>query len=324
MGARRRRDQPAARVGGVARCARCLAWIARLFGSLGGGRRRRGHHGGTGVPPRDAANASKQAAACHPKRRIAGARTRLGGVDQTAEHLRDQRGLPWLDLLRQDMRYAARMFRKRRGLQRGGADDAGHRHRGDDSTIFSLLNGVVLAPLPYPAADAAGAGVRVASRSCRRFRSRRRACSLYRHERELLEGIAGFTREDLQLSARRSSGALRGVQVSSNYFTVLGAIPALGRAFTWTEERRDADVVVISDAVWRRRLTRSRDCRPAAAPERTPFTVVGVMPAGFEHVGGTLPQLPAGRDGGRVVAAAASKTPAEERGLALHQRGARD
>ena len=88
-----------------------LAWIARLTGSLGAGRRdgelrdELQFH----LEMQERLERDRGASAEDARRR---ARGRLGGVDQTAEALRDQRGLPWLDLLRQDLRYAARMFRR--------------------------------------------------------------------------------------------------------------------------------------------------------------------------------------------------------------------
>jgi putative ABC transport system permease protein len=80
------------------------------------------------------------------------------------------------------------------------------------------------------------------------------AIVVYRHDNRTLDGLAAFTREDLQLSLEDRPERLRGLQVSANYFTVLGVNPALGRGFTWSEEREDASVAIISDAVWRRRF----------------------------------------------------------------------
>ena len=152
----------------------------------------------------------------------------------------------------------------------------------------------MLAPLPYPAADRL---VRVYESipQLPTFPVTKESLLLYRHDARTIEGIAGFTREDLQLSLDDRPERMRGVQVSSNYFTVLGAIPARGRAFTWNEERTDADVVVISDAVWRDRLHSDPSIvgRPLRLSGRL-FTVIGVMPARFEHVGGSYRSFPQG------------------------------
>ena len=118
---------------------------------------------------------------------------------------------------------------------------------------------------------------------------------MYRHDNRTLDGLAAFTREDLQLSLEDRPERLRGLQVSANYFTVLGVNPALGRGFTWSEEREDASVAIISDAVWRRRFQADPAVlgRSARLSGRE-FTIVGVMPEGFEHVGGSYRSFPQG------------------------------
>jgi predicted permease len=270
-----------------------IAWLSRLLGSVGAGRRddemrdelsfhldmQAQLERGRGASPEDA------------RRR---ATMRLGGEDQVAESVRDQRGLPWLDQLRQDAVYAGRMLRRDPGftavalltLAIGISATA---------TIFSLLDGVLLSPLPYPAPDRL---VRVYESlpEVPAFPVRKHTLLSYRHDNHTLDGIAGFTRADLQLSLEDRPEALRGLQISANYFAVLGMGPALGRGFTWAEERGDAGVVVISDALWRRRFDADstvlgRQVRLSGRP----FTVVGVMPERFEHVGGSYRSFPQGQ-----------------------------
>ena len=174
---------------------------------------------------------------------------------------------------------------------------------GATTTIFSLLRGVV-------ARAAAVSGVRTSGARCtsprqtrRRSRLRRIRCWCYRHETRTLRGIAGFTREDLQLAIDDRPERLQGLQVSSNYFDVLGVRPAIGRTFTWAEERANANVAIISDAVWRTDSTPiAASCGRGVRLSGTPFTIVGVMSAGFEHVGGTYRSFPQGQTRGRLVA----------------------
>jgi predicted permease len=219
---------------------------------------------------------------------------RLGGLEPTKEAYRDQRGLPWLDTLWQDLRYAGRMLSKDVGFT-GVALVTLALGIGATTAIFSLLNGVLLAPLPYPEP---GRLVRVYESSPQfpTFPVRKYSLLFYRHDNRTLEGIAGFTREDLQLSLEDRPERLRGLQVSSNYFTVLGAAPAKGRGFTWAEERENADVAVISDAVWQARFHADPTVigRQVRFSGRL-FTVVGIMPRGFEHVGGSYRSFPQGQ-----------------------------
>jgi predicted permease len=269
-----------------------LGWISRLFGSIGGGRRDdelcdelRFH-----LEMQEKLERDRGASAEEARRR---ARARLGGVDQTAEAVRDQRGFPWLDQLRQDIVYAARMLRKDLAFSFVALLTLAI-GIGATATIFSLLEGVLLSPLPYPQPERL---VRVyeSQPATPQFPVRKLGLLTYRHDNRTLDGIAGFTREDLQLALEDRPERLRGLQISSNYFTVLGVGPALGRGFTWTEERAGANVVVISDALSRRRF--QADARILGRQARLSgheYTIVGVMPAGFEHIGGSYRSLPQG------------------------------
>jgi len=219
---------------------------------------------------------------------------RLGGVDQTKDAYRDQRGLPWLDTLIPDLRYAWRIMRRDVGFSvvALGTLAIGI---GATTTIFSLLQGVLLAPLPYPEPERL---IRVyeSTPGTPTFPVTPYSLLVYRHDNRTLAGIAGFTREDVQLVIDDRPERLRGLLVSSNYFDVLGVRPAIGRIFTWTEERADAGVAIISHSVWRDRFHSDRDIVGRRVRfSGTPFTIVGVMPPGFEHVGGTYRSFPQGQ-----------------------------
>ena len=269
-----------------------LAWVSRMFGSVGGGRRddqiddELAFH----LEMQEKLERDRGASADEARRR---ARSRLGSLDATTEAFRDQRGLPWLDQLRQDSTYALRMFRKDPGFSLVALLTLAV-GIGATATIFSLLDGVLLSPLPYR--DPARL-VRVYEASTRepRFPARKMAIVVYRHDNRTLDGLAAFTREDLQLSLEDRPERLRGLQVSANYFTVLGVGPALGRGFTWAEEREDSTVAIISSDVWRRRFQSDPGVlgRSVRLSGRE-FTIVGVMPEGFEHVGGSYRSFPQG------------------------------
>lgn len=219
---------------------------------------------------------------------------RLGGLDQTKDAYRDQRGLPWLDTLIPDLRYAWRTMRRDVGFAMIALATLAI-GIGATTTIFSLLRGVVLAPLPYPEPERL---VRVyeSNPGTPIFPVTPYSLVVYRHDNRTLAGIAGFTREDLQLAIDDRPERLRGLQISSNYFDVLGIRPAIGRTFTWSEERANANVAIISHNVWRDRFHGDRDVIGRQVRlSGTAVTVVGVMPPGFEHVGGTYRSFPQGQ-----------------------------
>ncbi len=224
-----------------------------------------------GRPPSDAARA---------------ARLRLGGAEAIKEAYRDQQGIPVADALLQDVRYAARGLRRDAGFALIAVATL-TLGIGATTTIFSLVRGVLLDPMPYPDA---GRLIRVYESNPQfpAFPVGPYGLLAYRHENHTLAGFAGYVREDLQLAIDSRPERLRGLQVSSNYFQVLGVLPAIGRPFTWADEREHADVAVLSNAVWRARF----QADPAVVGRAVRlsgrlFTIVGVMPAGFEHTGGT-------------------------------------
>jgi predicted permease len=219
---------------------------------------------------------------------------RLGGLDQTKDAYRDQRGLPWLDTLIPDLRYAWRTMRRDVGFALIALATLAI-GIGATTTIFSLLRGVVLAPLPYPEPERL---VRVyeSNPGTPIFPVTPYSLVVYRHDNRTLAGIAGFTREDLQLAIDDRPERLRGLQISSNYFDVLGIRPAIGRTFTWSEERANAKVAIISHNVWRDRFHGDREVIGRQVRlSGTAVTIVGVMPPGFEHVGGTYRSFPQGQ-----------------------------
>ena len=196
-----------------------------------------------------------------------------------------QQRLPAIDALLQDLRHAVRSLHRdsRFSILAIVTLTLGI---GATTTIFSLVRGVLLDPLPYPQPEQL---VRVYESNPQFpiFPVGPYGLLAYRHENRTLSGFAGYTREDLQLAADSRPERLRGLQVSSNYFQVLGVLPARGRGFTWAEERKDANVAILSDAVWRSRFHGD----PAVVGRAVRlsgrlFTIVGIMPAGFEHVGG--------------------------------------
>ena len=96
-------------------------------------------------------------------------------------------------------------------------------------------------------------------------------------------------RADLQLGDAQQPEQLRGMQVTAGFFTLLGHPPALGREFEQGDEiEGNGDVVILSHALWMRRFDGDPDVvgRTVRLSGRT-FRIVGVLPGGFQHVGGT-------------------------------------
>jgi predicted permease len=242
-------------------------------------------------------------AAAHERRGLSAqaareaARRDFGGVDQMKEAYRDQGGLRIFSEIAQDLRHGLRVFRKTPTLTLaivltlaiGVCATA---------TVFTLLNVVLLKALPVADPDrlvlfsvsAVGRGAEYSFSYplFQRFRD---------ESRTLTEISAQGGPMRLRLAAGSQTPAeLVGAQpVSGNFFSMLGVTAAVGRTMT---ESDDADgnpsaVVVLSDRYWTRRFGRD----PAVIGSRvtlddTPFTVIGVAPAGFHgYQVGSTPDL---------------------------------
>jgi len=159
---------------------------------------------------------------------------------------------------------------------------------GANAAVFSAVKGMLIAPLPYPAPERL---VRIFEENptTPHFPMAPADFRDYRSELRTFENIAAYQRNDLQLAEGDRPEQLRGMQVTAGFFKTVGTAPALGREFEPAEEiAANSDVVVLSHGLWMRRFGGDPGVigRPVRLSGRT-FRIVGVLPAGFQHVGGT-------------------------------------
>src|SRR6185503_7919962 len=118
----------------------------------------------------------------------------------------------------------------------------------------------------------------------------------YRDQNSTLTGLALYTRQDLELSQNDRPVRLAALRVTAGFFDLLGAQPLLGREFRREDELPDNNqVVIFSHGLWQRRFNSDPNIiGKAVTLSGRPFTVVGVMPAGVQHVGGDYRSMPHG------------------------------
>ena len=206
----------------------------------------------------------------------------LGGDAQIVERWRDQRGLPVLDALRQDVRYGLRTLRRSPGFTAAALTTLAL-GIGGNTAIFSIVDAVLLRPLPYADperlvvagdrnADGTLSGVGLATITDWRDRS------------GSFEQLAMLRLWMPTLIAGGEAEQLAAARVSWNYFGVLGVRPALGRDFTAADDQEDGwRVALLGDALWRRRFGADPSVvgRTITLNDQT-FRVVGVLPPSFE------------------------------------------
>lgn len=226
------------------------------------------------------------AAGMNPREAREAALRMFGGVSQLQEECRDVRRTQYLENLLQDLRYAVRMLVKSPAftvvivLTLALAIGA-------NSAIFSVIDGILLKPLPYPQPERI---VRVFYRSAEypKFPVNPWDFMDFRARNRSFESFAVYTHSDVQLSGAGGDPVkLSAFRISSGYFRVLGLHPAMGREFDFSEERPGSgNEVILSDRVWRNQFGAAADILgKKILLESQPFTVVGVMPPRVDHPG---------------------------------------
>jgi putative ABC transport system permease protein len=212
------------------------------------------------------------------------ARRRLGGATQIEEAYVEQRTLPALESIVQDLRYGVRMLRRSPGFTLAALLTLGL-GIGANTAIFSIVNAVLLRPLPFAAPDRLMA---VGDRTPAGGASNTDFTTLgdYRARNQTFENMVLMRSWFPTLVADGEAERLPAARVSWEFFAMLGVTPALGRAFRPDEDRPDHwRVVLLSDALWRRRF----NADPAVVGRTirmndVAYEVVGVMPSGLEEL----------------------------------------
>ena len=206
----------------------------------------------------------------------------FGGVIQTKEAYREQRGLPFLDTLTQDVRYGVRTLARTPGFTIAALLTLAL-GTGANTAIFSVVNAVILKPLPYGDPDRI---VVFADRTPAGETNNIGFATLvdYRDRARSFEGMSALRSWMPTLVANGEAERVGAMRVSWNYFDLLGVRPALGRTFTQDEDRPNQwRVLVISDGLWRRRFGSDPAVinRVIRMNDRE-YRIVGVLPRDHE------------------------------------------
>ena len=205
------------------------------------------------------------------------ARKAFGGVDQIKERYRDQRGLPFLDMFTQDVRFASRLMRKNLLFSITAAGSLAL-SIGALTMAFSIVNAFVFKPLPirdegsvYFMQSGSGGGWSYPD---------------YRDLAERLEvdALIGYRISMMSAGVKPDTSILWGYLATGDYFDALGLTPAAGRFFTAAEDAVPgaSPYAVISFDSWQRRFGGRHDVIGGTiAINGRPFTILGVAPRGF-------------------------------------------
>jgi putative ABC transport system permease protein len=227
--------------------------------------------------------AEKMRAGMSPEAARRAAAIELGGVEQVKERVREARTGAWLDILALDLRYGVRMLARSPGFA-AVAVLALALGIGANTAIFSVVDGVLLRPLPYPDAGRLALVSEHFSRSNFPYGNLCLADYLdWRAGNRAFEDPAVFNRRRYDLTGTSEPEQVGGADVTSGFFTALRVRPLLGRVFRAGEDGpRRQRLAVISESLWRRRFGGDSGVIGQAVDlDGNRSTVVGVLPSSF-------------------------------------------
>jgi putative ABC transport system permease protein len=214
--------------------------------------------------------------------RYAALRT-IGGIAQLQEECRDARGLALLESVLQDLRYAARVLRRSPGFTAAviGCLALGI---GATTAIFTIVNSVLLRPLPFPAPDRLVAVWEEASM----FGAHYSPVAMgnyadWRAQSRSFEGMGVLESGKYRLTGEGEPELVDCAVIGAGLFRVLGVQPLRGRLFREEEDKPGAaGVAIIGYGLWQRRFGGAPAALGATLMvEGSARTIVGIMPRGF-------------------------------------------
>ena len=208
----------------------------------------------------------------------AAARRAFGGVDQVRAVYRDQQGLPFVDALTQDLRFAVRLLRRDPGFATAAVLVLGL-GIGVNNMLFTILNAHTMRGLPIRGVN------QVVYLSTIDKHSSERGLSYLdfqevRDASRSFAGLAAFASATVNVGDQgRSPERFEGAFISENAFSVLLLKPALGRTFAPEDDRQALPVALLGEGIWQSRYGGDRSIiGRSILVNGAPAIVVGVMP----------------------------------------------
>src|ERR1700761_3789175 len=213
---------------------------------------------------------------------------RFGGMPPSLELPREARGLPWLDVLTQDLRFTFRTLKRDYGfttiavliLALGIAANI---------TVFSVVNTILLRPLPFPHSQDL---VRIVEKNVEYGESGRTytadATQDFQQQNHSFQSVSGYfafsAPDNSKLMGNSQPIPVTGMLVAEGFFQTLGVEPSLGRLFKSQEFVKHAQpVAVLTYSFWKRQFAGDRSIIGRAIDlSSTSVTVIGVLPNTFD------------------------------------------
>ncbi len=211
------------------------------------------------------------------------ARRKLGNITRIREEIYTMNSLEWVETIWQDLRYAIRMLARNRGFTAVAVVTLAL-GIGSTTAIFTVVNAVLLRPLPYPhpeqlvyVKENLGPAVGIIP-----FLSSKDFAA-WRNQSRTLSQIAAYITSSANFTGGREAERVSSGAASSTFFSLLEVKPVVGRVFLPEEDRPGGPpVVILSHALWKRDFGGDPSVvGKGVTLDGETYTVVGVLPAKF-------------------------------------------
>ncbi len=206
----------------------------------------------------------------------------FGNIGLVAEVTRDQWGLGWLERALADIRYSVRSFLRAPLFSAIVVITLGL-GIGSSTTIFSLLDGILLRALPFPNSNQLMMLWEIPPRAQKTNVVNLNNFVAWRERNHSFQSMAAFLASPMNLLGDHGGEQVPGLSVTADFFETLGTPPLLGRTFRpgeyWTAEPRE---VVLSYGAWQRLFGGRADViGKKISIDASHHEIIGVMPSGF-------------------------------------------
>jgi predicted permease len=213
---------------------------------------------------------------------------RFGGVQQAKEQHRETRGLPWMDVLGQDLRFTFRTLGKDRGFTIIAILILGL-GIGANVAVFSVVNTILLRPLPFRDSQQLvwiAPPPQTCGLSCATYSAD--AYDEFKAQSQAYQDVTGYfafsSPDNYRLTGHGDPQPATGMEVMGNFFQVLGVEPEKGRLFTTAEAKKGVHpVALLAHPYWKRQFAGDPNIVGKEIDlNNKPVTVVGVLPESFD------------------------------------------
>jgi predicted permease len=197
----------------------------------------------------------------------------MGHLELIREECRDARGTAWWERLKQDVVFGVRLFLKNRAFTIAALATLALAI-GSTTAVFTVVDHVLLRPLPFPAPDRLYYAVDVSLRG---------HFDVLQSNSKLADYASGLGIREFNVPGPNGPERITGSEVSANFLHVLGIAPLFGRSFADNAGRPGASrTAILSNGFWTQRYGAAHDVLGRQLVlDDVPYEIVGVMPAAF-------------------------------------------